>query len=65
MIDTVTEKRYFVATIYGWRGFYLPYTLSTDKIIAEVKSIRERMDAGDDSVFTDPKYFRKSVLKNL
>jgi len=58
MIDTKTEQRYFVATVCGWSGFYLPY-LPTDEIIYEVKSIRDKIENGDSSVFKDSKYYKK------
>lgn len=64
MIDTTTEQRYFVATVCGWNGFYIPY-LPTDEVISEVKEIREKIEADDKEVFENPKYFKETVFEAL
>lgn len=64
MIDTNTEQRYFVATVLGWNGFYIPY-LPTDKVISEIKKIREKITNGDMEIFEDPKYFKETVFKAM
>ena len=61
MFDTVTEQRYFVATVFGWSGFYIP-CLPTDEVISEVKDIREKIEAGDKDVFENSKYFKETVF---
>ena len=62
---TITESydpnkdgyRRFTATIHGWRGFKIfeGYIIDNDHltsaIVKQVKSISERIKAGDDSVF--------------
>ena len=61
MIDTITEQRYFVATVCGWSKFYMPY-LPTNEVISEVKKIREKIKAGDKSIFKNSKYFKETIF---
>lgn len=55
-VEDYTYRR-FTATINGWRNFkiYEGYIVQnfTDSIIARVKSIRQRIEEGDDSVFRE------------
>lgn len=62
VVDTKTEKRHFVATVEGWNGFYIGY-ISTPDLIEEVKHIREKIKSGDDSIFTDSKYYKENLNK--
>jgi hypothetical protein len=59
---TITESisdderyRKFTATICGWRGFEIYcgelYDGVTKKVIAKVKEIREKIQAGDEAIF--------------
>ena len=64
MLDTETDSRYFVATVLGWHGFYLPY-LPTETILSEVRGIMARIEAGDEEVFKDKKYYKKTVYEGL
>jgi len=55
--DEDTKYRRFTATIDGWRGFkiyegfILKNGLLAEAVIKRVKSIKERIKKGDDSVF--------------
>jgi hypothetical protein len=64
-MDTETEERYFVATVHRWRGFYIPYTLTTEEVIEEVKSIREQIENDKKEIFENPKYFKENVVGAL
>jgi|tagenome__1003787_1003787.scaffolds.fasta_scaffold19656679_2 hypothetical protein len=48
---------YFVATIRGWKGFYLP-TKDANEAYTMAKEIRSRIEANDESVFQDTRYNR-------
>lgn len=61
MINTKTKTRYFVATILGWKGFYFQY-IPTNELITEIKHIRNLIAAGDEKIFENKKYFKKSIL---
>ena len=61
MIDTKTEKHYFVATIRGWKGFYFT-DKSSNELCREIKAIRNKIDIDDPDIFNDKKYF-KEVIK--
>jgi hypothetical protein len=62
---TVTESianengavRRFTATILGWQGFRIYEGITCQQlvndIIAKVRNIRDRIEAGDESVFTE------------
>ena len=60
-INNENGLRRYTATIRGWKNFkiwtgntaYTDMKQRTDEIIAIVKSIRERIDAGDRSVFEE------------
>ena len=64
MLDTVTEQRYFVATVYGWKGFYIT-EINSEKIVKEVKEIRRKIEENDEEIFTNPKYFKETIFKVL
>jgi len=64
MFDTVTEQRYFVATVYGWKGFYIT-EINSEKIVKEVKKIRRKIEENDEEIFTNPKYFKETIFKIL
>jgi len=58
--ETTSDYRRFTATINGWRGFkiyegYLPEDMEmlTNAIIKRVKSIKTRIESGEDSVFKE------------
>ena len=69
---TITESyredddriRRFTATIRGWQNFRIyegkMTSTTTKKIIAKVKSIRDRIDRGDETVFQNPESLYKS-----
>ena len=61
IVDTANEKRYFVATVLGWKGFYIPYNLTTQEVIEEVKMIRNKIEGGDEEIFKNPKYFKETT----
>ena len=65
MLDTVTEQRYFVATVYGWKGFYIMDNRNSEKIVKEVKEIRRKIEENDEEIFTNPKYFKETIFKIL
>jgi len=65
MLDTVTEQRYFVATVYGWKGFYIMDNRNSEKIVKEVKKIRRKIEENDEEIFTNPKYFKETIFKIL
>jgi len=65
MFDTVTEQRYFVATVYGWKGFYIMDNRNSEKIVKEVKEIRRKIEENDEEIFTNPKYFKETIFKIL
>lgn len=49
-------NRRYVATINGWRGWYIAQgypgrNFAFDQVVERVKSIRDRIEAGDESVF--------------
>lgn len=56
------EKLRFTATIRGFQGWRIPVPSDLDNdsrvrlVIREVRSIIERIDSGDDSVFNDSRY---------
>lgn len=57
-----TELHRFTATICGWRNWKIatsePYTrLVAEQVIAKVRAIRDRIQAGDESVFDEPNVF--------
>jgi len=62
-MDSETGERYFVATAHGWRGFYIPYTLTTNNLIEEVKMIRKQIENDNKEIFENPKYFKENVVK--
>ena len=64
MIDTKTDKRYFVAKIHGWGGWYLSND-KTQNIIDEVKLIREKIENDDKKIFLNPKYFKNNIYKEV
>ena len=58
--ETTPDYRRFTATINGWQGFkiyegYLPDDIKnlTDAIIKRVKSIKTRIENGEDNVFKE------------
>jgi len=65
MLDTITEQRYFVATVYGWKGFYIADNIKTEEVKEEVKEIRRKIEEGDKKIFTNPKYFKETIFKIL
>jgi len=65
MLDTITEQRYFVATVYGWKGFYIADNINSEKIVKEVKKIRRKIEENDEEIFTNPKYFKETIFKIL
>ena len=64
MLDTTTEQRYFVATVYGWKGFYIT-EINSEKVVKEVKKIRRKIEAKDENIFENPKYTKKTAFKIL
>ena len=64
MLDTITEQRYFIATVYGWKGFYIT-EINSEKIVKEVKKIRRKIEENDEEIFTNPKYFKETIFKIL
>lgn len=61
MVNSPNGLRRYTATIRGWRNWliteeetaYKDMKERTDRIIARVKQIRDRIDAGDQSVFME------------
>jgi len=53
LVDEDRNIRRFTATIRGWRNFkiYEGNDIDTDFIINKVKEIRNKIDAGDETVF--------------
>jgi len=53
LVDEDRNIRRFTATIRGWRNFkiYEGNDVDTDFIINKVKEIRNKIDAGDETVF--------------
>lgn len=52
MVDPETNVRHFIATVRGWRNFRLRSTVPQE-VMDEVRSIRKRIDEGDQSVFSE------------
>ena len=64
MLDTITEQRYFIATVYGWKGFYIT-EINSEKIVKEVKKIRRKIEENDENIFENLKYTKKTAFKIL
>jgi len=55
LVDEDRNIKRFTATIRGWRNFKIyegkGNNIDTDFIVSKVKKIRDRIDAGDETVF--------------
>lgn len=51
-----SRVRRFTATIRGWQNWriYEGESVNVEKIISEVRRIRDRIDAGDEAIFETP-----------
>ena len=63
--DPAVNLRRFTATIRGWRNWKMYegvlYHGLADKVAERVREIRDRIDAGDESVFNENQVFPEEV----
>ena len=64
MIDTETNKRYYVAKICGYGGWYLSND-NPQNICDELQLIRDKIENGDKRIFLNPKYFKNNIYKEV
>ena len=65
-IEIDGNKRRFVATINGWRNWFIWEGIPSEtpgyveNIVSEVRSIKSRIESGDEVVFGEKKYDRQA-----